>query len=86
MHHQAIVGDDVFAGAWVINVGYEADDGNDEVLAGSEAVDKGHNAIDEGCDTIVEVCEAIDMDRGAVDEGLTPLMEILSLQLLGLSM
>jgi len=61
--HQAVVGDDVFSGAQVIDVGYEADNGNDKVLAGSEAVDKGH-------DTVVKVCEATDMDRGAVDNGL----------------
>jgi len=39
--HEAVDGDDIFAGAQVIGVGHEADNGNDEVLAGSEAVDKG---------------------------------------------
>ena len=57
MDREAVIRDNVFAGAWVIEVGHGAVD-RGEVLAGTDA-------MDEGRDTIAEVCEATDVDCGA---------------------
>lgn len=64
---EAIDVEDVFAGAWVLDVGHKAV-GEDEGLADAGVVDKGCNAIVGGCNTISEVCEANVMDRGAVNK------------------
>ena len=75
MYHEAIEGDDAFAGTRVIDVSREAVDEGD-VIAGIRVVDNG-KVVDgderaKGCKRVDEGCNSVDDGCDPVDDGCDP--------------